>query len=236
MPSIALALKSCIPLAIWAACTFSPASAAAAAPCTPTAQADVERCVVGLSPLQMQEVHQFQLTEHWCWAASVAMVLRLHQLRVDQAEVVEARYAAHRGASREDILDLLNRTWKDRLGRTAHVSAGPLPHWRAGFGLLAPEILADLAAGKPVLVGAKSHATVLVQVVFERTRGGSAFASGRREQLVSAVVMDPATRSVVRTLTAAETAPEFALRVAVRHQPSATAPLHAAANLVPQMP
>jgi hypothetical protein len=194
--------------------------------CTPTAQAGVERCVTGLPATALAPMYQQQEASNWCWAAAVAMVLRRHGLEVPQQQVAlshdgQASDVAISGAA---ISRVLSRTWKDTQGREVEVAALPVPAWRRSFGLLAPEILRDLEEDKPLILGAREHAVVLVQLVYDRTPRGAT-------QLVRAVVLDPARGAGIRSLDGAELQPEYMARVAVEGGESVAARRAAATTL-----
>jgi hypothetical protein len=131
-----------------------PASATAA--CAPAAEAGVERCVSGLRAADLAEIFEAQQASNWCWAASVAMILRSYGARVSQEEVVRTLLGVpqNQRASAQAVGDVLNRTWRDAFGQTLVTSAQALAPWRRAMGVSAPEVLDDLANGRPVLLGA----------------------------------------------------------------------------------
>lgn len=178
--------------------------------CSPTGEAGVERCVSGLPATALAAMYQQQEASNWCWAAAIAMVLRRHGLEVPQQQVARSHdgQASDVALSAAAISRVLTRTWKDAQGNELDVAALPVPAWRRSFGLLAPEILRDLDEDRPLILGAREHAVVLVQVVYDRTPRGAT-------QLVRAVVLDPARGSGIRSLAGAELQPEFMARVAV---------------------
>lgn len=206
-----------------------PASAATA--CVRAAEAGVERCVSGLSAAAITAIFQAQQASNWCWAASVAMVLRRYGGQVSQEEVVRTAVGLteNQRASERTVSDLLNRTWRDALGQTLVASAEAVARWRRGMGLAAPEVLDDLARGNPLLLGAQEHAMVLVQVTYERRVDGKALTpSGVR--LVRALALDPASGNWLRSLRASELQPEFLTRVVVRVLPAGPALVAGAAD------
>lgn len=190
--------------------------AVAAVSCAPSQAAGIERCVAGLAPATLERIYQPQQASNWCWAASVTMVLRRYGLHVDQEEVVRARFgrADNVQVSGQAIGELLTRRWDDHAGRQASSSATLLPPWHRALGLAAPEVLDDLAQGRPLLLGAEQHAVVLVQVVYERRIDGRAVApAGVR--VLRAVVLDPASGQWLRSARSDERLPDFLARVRV---------------------
>jgi len=195
--------------------TLSGLSAVAGTQCGPTAEQGIERCVSGLSGADLLQMQQRQEASSWCWAASISMVLRRYGSMVSQEQIVGTHFgqAANEGIPAASIFELLNRSWEDGSGREVVSSARLLPAWRRQLGLVAPEVIEDLAQGKPLLIGTQQHAMVLVQLVFERPANGGGDSRGIR--LLRAVVLDPASDAGVRTLRVSESAPEFLARVRV---------------------
>lgn len=172
--------------------------ASAATTCEPTAQAGVERCVTGLPSATAAAMSQNQRASQWCWAASISMVLRAWGVEVPQEQIVRQHFgaAADLPAQGEDIVRLLNRTWRDRAGRAVSVAADPLPPWRVRMGLAAPEVLQDLDEERPAVLVLPRHAVVLVQLTYERATGDPA----SEVRLLDATVLDPARPQVLRSL------------------------------------
>jgi hypothetical protein len=192
--------------------------------CAPAAEAGVIRCVSGLRPAEMAAMFQAQHASNWCWAASIAMILLRYGLKVPQEELVRTAFgrAANERASVQAMGALLNRGWDDAQGRAVVVSSGPLPPWRRSFGLAAPEVLDDLAHGRPLLLVAQQHAMVLIQVIYElRIDGKPLSVAGVR--IVKALVLDPGSRDWPRSLEPAERRPEFVARTAVEVPPAHSA-------------
>lgn len=222
-----LRASRCVPRALLLALgvgLFALRPAAAATACVPAAEAGVERCVSGLSAAGMAAIFQAQEASNWCWAASVAMILRRYGGQVTQQEVVRTALGVpeNQRATERAVAGLLNRTWRDALGQTLVASAQAVARWHRGMGLAAPEVLEDLALGHPLLLGAQEHAMVLVQVTYERRSDGKALTpSGVR--MLRALALDPASGNWVRSLRASELQPDFLTRVEVQVQPAAHA-------------
>lgn len=210
-------------------------SASAESACAPSGEPGVERCVSGLPIATLSAMFEPQQASNWCWAASVAMILRRYGVAIPQEQVVRTAFglAANEGASVRAIADLLNRGWDDARGHALVASARLLPPWRRSFGLAAPEVLDDLAQGKPLLVGVQRHAMVLVQVIYERRVDGQPLTMvGVR--MVSATVLDPASYEWLRALRAAELQPDFLARVDVHAHRAAIADANAPAAQLAQ--
>jgi len=192
-------------------------AAQAATACGPAQQPGLERCVTGLPAATIAAMHQVQRASQWCWAASISMVLARYGIAVDQEQVVRAHFGAvaDQPVPQEAVAQLLNRDWRDARGQALQASAAPLPRWRKAAGLAAPEVLEELDAGRPLLVGANQHAMVLVQLVYERPLDPAAGPL----RLLRAVVLDPAQAVGVRSLKPAEREPTFLARVRVEPLP-----------------
>ncbi|RYY83838.1 MAG: hypothetical protein EOO24_38410 [Comamonadaceae bacterium] len=196
-------------------------TAQAATACGPSIEPGMERCVAGLPADALARMQQAQRASNWCWAASISIVLRRYGVQVAQEDVVRAHYgsAVNLGADAGAIGGMLNRSWTDSGGRSLSVAAAPLPRWRRHLGLLAPEVLEDLDGERPLLLGAQQHATVLVQVVYDRpVDAGTGTA-----RLVRAVVLDPAADLGLRTARAGELQPELLTRIEVQANEAAVA-------------
>lgn len=203
---------------LWVSCV-APASAETA--CAPTAQAGVERCVSGLPAAALATIFEPQQASNWCWAASISMILRRYGVTVPQEQVVRAAFgaASNERASVQAVGELLNRRWGDAKGHALVASAQPLAPWRRSFGLAAPEVLNDLAQGRPLLLGAQQHAMVLVQVTFERSVDGKPLTPvGVR--MLQALVLDPGSREWLRSLQASEARLDFLARISVQSVPA----------------
>lgn len=196
----------------------------AAVSCAPSDATGVERCVAGLAPAALHSMYQPQQASNWCWAASIAMVLRRYGMNVAQEQVVRAQFgqAENLRVSAETIGALLTRGWDDDAGRHASASVMLLPPWRRALGFAAPEVLDDLAGAHPLLVQTRHHAMLLVQVVYERRSDGGAIGpAGVR--VLSAAVLDPASGLHLRSLDEGDR-PEYLARVRVQ----VSAPVHGA--------
>ncbi|HZY17894.1 MAG TPA: papain-like cysteine protease family protein [Ramlibacter sp.] len=186
-------------------------TARAATDCAPAQQAGYERCVSGLPPATFARMQQWQKASNWCWAASISMVLRRYGVAVPQEQVVRTHYGSsvNLGVTAATISELLNRAWRDSTGRSVVTSTAALPAPQRPLGLLAPDVIADLTRGKPLIIGAQQHAVVLVKVVYERR------VDGGEPRLVDGVVLDPASDSGLRSIRRGEHVPDYVARIEV---------------------
>jgi len=120
-----------------------------------------------------------QRASQWCWAASIAMVLRHHGFVVSQERIVRETFGelVDMPGSTWQILAALQRTWTDDRGRRFQVTADMITG--------APEVaIAELAADRPLIVGTMGHAMVLTALGY----GTGGWSGGG---VTSAVVRDP---------------------------------------------
>lgn len=155
-------------------------------------------CWVGLPPAQMAMRLLPQAESQWCWAASISMLFEAAGFAVRQEDVVYTHFGmlADLPARARDITSLLNRTWKDVRGQRFAVSARSSRPGRDVQGVT-QEMLAELSAGRPLIIGVGSHAVVLGRVLVERP------APDGVTRVVGAMVMDPAPGAGLRWIDAA---------------------------------
>lgn len=208
-------LRACgFALATW----LLPLSGHATLACVATGTPGVERCQAGLSSASALELHETQKASEWCWAASIAMLLRHYGVHVQQEEVVRAYWgsATNLGVAMSDVTSLLQRTWRDPSGRAYTGSVKALLTPAAGVGDTG--VLQDLQEGRPVIIGTPRHAMVLVQVTYERVIADTP------EQVIrvlDAVALDPAPGTGLRALRPGERVPPYLTRVVAREQEGA---------------
>lgn len=199
-------------LALWLAAALQ--GAAWAQPQCGEADAQgVRLCRAGLLPVQVAGIAAAQQKPQWCWAASIAMVLAHHGLQVEQEELVRQLFgeAADRRASGEDVTRLLSRPWQGTDG--ARLGLHPVvgdAHARR-YGLRNDALIAELAAGRPLIVGVRAHMMVLVQVDYQH------FTRQDAVRMTGATVIDPA--AGVRPLAAAELRPSYVAALMPQQRP-----------------
>lgn len=194
----------------------------AAAECLATADPRIERCSAGLDPELASRLRQSQDASQWCWAASVSMILGRYGIPVSQQQVVREALGQpdNRALDVASVAELLNRPWRDGAGHLRASSATPLPPWRKAWGLAAPEVIEDLQQGRPLLLAAQHHAMVLVELVYERPVAGN---TRGPVKILRATVLDPQSASGLRSLTAAESRPDYLARISVASAAPTTA-------------
>ncbi len=133
-------------------------------------------CRVGIDLRQFQYAAQPQFQSQWCWAACISMLFAHHGFAVSQERIVREVYGAPvnmpamAGAM---IAGQLNRPWIDDRGRRFNARLGAAYDFDAGFRNLDNHmILAELAAGRPLVMGTRNHAIVLTALDYIPTPMG----------------------------------------------------------------
>lgn len=213
-------LRHVRPLGALAALLLATGFAQAGTRCDPSQTAGVDRCVSGLPASLIARIQQNQESSNWCWAASVSILLRRHGVSIPQAQVAREQLGRPDNVklSLEALPDLFNRTWRDDEGRQLEGALSPLPTWRKGLGISAPEVMEELHQGRPLLMAANGHAMVLVQVVYEQPSPGQG-STGEAPRIVRAVVIDPQSPVLVRSLKRQEQQPQYLARISVKNGP-----------------
>ena len=119
-----------------------------------------------------------QRASQWCWAASIAMVFRHYGFEVAQQRIVAETFGQviDAGASSDDIVKALSRTWTDDHGRRFQVQAD-------AYSASNETAIADLDQDHPLIVGTFGHAMVLTAL---------SYTSGARgPEVIGAMVRDP---------------------------------------------
>ena len=202
-------------------------AATAGTRCDPPRPDGVQRCVSGLPASLLGGIQQNQASGDWSWAASISMVLRRFGVSVAQEAVAQAHpgRAENVPVTPDTLAKVFNRTWLDTEGRQLEGSLSPLPTWRRADGIGAPEVLAELEEGRPLLLWHERQTMVLVQLVYERIPGAGAF-SHQQMRIVRAVVLDPQAPAILRSLKPAERHPQYLARVAITNGPHMEASAH----------
>ncbi|MDP1586450.1 MAG: papain-like cysteine protease family protein, partial [Prosthecobacter sp.] len=136
----------------------------------------VSVCEAGLPAAAVRQLAVVQEQSQWCWAASIQMIFAHHGFKVPQQEIVKDGYGLvtnKPAPSGEAMTRALSRPWIDQddkpfLGRALASDA-----LASRFQVSNQKVIAELVAGRPLLMGAIGHAVVLVNLRYERTERGS---------------------------------------------------------------
>jgi hypothetical protein len=169
------------------------------------------RCRAGLTQAQVQTMQRAQEKQHWCWAATVSMVLTHHGVPWSQQQLVRRQFGrlTDQKVSGAAITGLLSSPGGEEA--LADVAVGDLFSRR--FELDTVAVVRELAAERPLVFGVNGHAMVLVEVEFEQL-GSNAL------RIVAAVVVDPAPGRGVRPLRRSEMRPSYVASIQLKKKPA----------------
>jgi hypothetical protein len=109
-----------------------------------------------------------QYMDEWCWAACISGIFSYYGHPVSQARIVREAYGAivNLPGNPVQILAAINRQWIDDNGVSFLASGN-------SFGLTNAIAAQELAANRPLIVGALGHATVLTALEYVRDLWGN---------------------------------------------------------------
>ncbi len=169
-------------------------------------------CRAGLPVDRLHQLAVVQEQPQWCWAASISMIFAHHGYTVRQEDIVKGGYGVAvdlPAPSGQAMTNALTRAWVDEHDRAFQGKALASDALSKQYQVSNAKVLAELAAGRPLLLGAMSHAVVLVGLKFERSASGAI-------RIIGGTVIDP--RPVdggIRPLLRAEMRPTYVAAVQV---------------------
>ena len=169
------------------------------------------QCRAGLPADSVRKIAVVQEQPQWCWAASIAMIFAHHGYRVPQQEIVKDGYgiAANLPApSGQAMTNALSKAWTDQDDKPFQASASASDALASQYQVSKDQVMAELAAGRPLLVGALGHAVVLVGLNFQRLANGAV-------RITGGTVIDPQPGRGVRPMLTAEMRPTYVAAVQV---------------------
>ena len=129
--------------------------------------------------VELRDIHRFaalQAMDQWCWAACISMVFAHHGRAVSQQRIVEAAYGAAYNMpalSGAVIARQISRPWVDDHGHAFNARMTGVFDFDNGIMALDNAgVVAELEAGRPMIIGSGNHAMVLVGVNYVRTPFG----------------------------------------------------------------
>lgn len=185
------------------------------------------QCVSAIDRVKMETVRQ--RCADWCWAACIQAVFSLQGRETAQEWAVEKIFGGSKclrdgpGGNVQQVVRAINGEWVDQYGFKFQASAESLPDATLILGSSAPgtgtlatdtatqlffndgarQIVAELDSGRPLIIGAAGHATVLIAATYVKDRSDTIW-------LTELVVRDPwGDYPNLRTLTAAEARKAF---------------------------
>jgi len=171
----------------------------------------VSICSAGLPAESVQQLTVVQEQPQWCWAASISMIFAHHGYTVRQEEIVKDGYgvAANLPApSGQAMTKALSRAWVDGNHKPFKGQAVATDAFARQFQVSDHKVLAELADGRPLLLGAMSHAVVLVGLKYEKSERGNV-------RIIGGTVIDPRPGVGIRPLLAGEMKPTYVAAVRV---------------------
>jgi hypothetical protein len=189
----------------------APARAALVEECSQPDDRGIQRCRVGLDRERMAQLLRTQQQSQWCWAAAIVTLFAGEGFDMEQEAVVRAQFgdrAPDQALPIGEMTRLLNRSWKDRAGRP-FLSTAEATEFGGDLRRSTRHVLAELQAGRPLILGARQHAVVLAQVEFER------FTREDGIRITGGTVIDPARGQGVRHMAWYEMKPFYVAAVRV---------------------
>ncbi len=203
-PSILLSIAAAVVLAL-------PLPVLAEEDCGDPDAAGARLCRAGLSAERVQRMVAVQEQSQWCWAAAISMIFAHHGYQVAQQEIVKDGYgiAADLPApSGQAMTNAMSRAWTDTRNRPFQARALASDALGRQNQVSNDRVLAELMAGRPLLVGAMRHAVVLVGLRYQRRADGGV-------RIVSGTVIDPQPGQGVRPLLRGELKPTYVAAVQI---------------------
>lgn len=172
----------------------------------------VSICSAGLPADSLQQLAVVQEQPQWCWAASISMIFAHHGYAVRQEEIVKDGHggvAANLPApSGQAMTRALSRAWVDGNHKPFKGQAVATDAFARQFQVSDHKVLAELADGRPLLLGAMGHAVVLVALKYEKSERGNV-------RIIAGTVIDPRPGIGIRPLLAGEMRPTYVAAVQV---------------------
>ena len=168
-------------------------------------------CRAGLPVDGLRQLAVVQEQPQWCWAASISMIFAHHGYTVRQEDIVKNGYGVAvnlPAPSGQAMTNALSRAWVDENDKAFQGKAIASDALSRQFQVSNQKVLAELAAGRPLLLGAMSHAVVLVGLNFERSASGAI-------RIIGGTVIDPRLDGGIRPLLRVEMRPSYVAAVQV---------------------
>jgi hypothetical protein len=171
----------------------------------------VSICSAGLPAESVQQLAVVQEQPEWCWAASISMIFAHHGYTVRQEEIVKDGYGAAvnlPAPSGQAMTKALSRAWLDGNAKPFQGQAVASDSHARQFQVSEHKVLAELADGRPLLLGAMHHAVVLVGLTYEKSERGNV-------RILGGTVIDPQPGKGIRPMLAGEMKPTYVAAVQV---------------------
>lgn len=151
---------------------------------------------VGISNSKIQSINSSQQKAHWCWAASIQMVLNYYNIDINQKQIVERTYGTNPNGELPDWSASIG-TIHNNLNNLNIDNTGTRYKVKAQYGSGAPEpyfLIEELSQKRPVVIGFQSnfggHTAVITALSYYETKMGPV--------IRSIVVRDPMPSNCMR--------------------------------------
>ncbi|MFC5496600.1 C39 family peptidase [Caenimonas terrae] len=186
----------------------------------------VSICSAGLPAGSAERLVVAQEQPQWCWAAAISMIFAHHGYAVRQEDIVKDGYGAvvdMPAPSGQAMTRALSKAWVDGRHRPFQGHAVATDAYANRFQVSEHKVVAELADGNPLLLGAMQHAVVLVSLTYEKSRRGNV-------RILGGTVIDPQPGKGLRPLLAGEMKPTYVAAVEMMAEGQELAIADATAN------
>jgi hypothetical protein len=198
--------------------------ASAAETCHAPDASGVQACTASMDETRIREITITQHQPQWCWAASISMIFTHYGYRLSQEDIVlnvHGKVEDINAPSGEAMTKALRRQWRDPANQEFAVSTKTGDIDANRFEINNAAIVGELTEGRPLLIGTRGHAMVLVGANYQRHSNGDVVITGGQ-------VIDPLPGKGVRKLARNELILSYVSSVQVASvQPGPTHPLQA---------
>ncbi|MDB5948133.1 MAG: peptidase like family protein [Ramlibacter sp.] len=171
----------------------------------------VSQCHAGLPVESLPRLAVTQEQPQWCWAAAISMIFAHHGYHVAQQEIVKDGYgvaANFPAPSGQAMTNAMSKAWTDQHDKPFQARAWASDALGSQHQVSNDRVIAELGAGRPLLIGAQNHAVVLVGLRFERSARGNV-------RILGGTVIDPQPGQGIRPLLHVEMKPTYVAAVQV---------------------
>jgi hypothetical protein len=217
-------MRSLIAVAALGFITSWASQASAAETCNAPDANGVQACTASMDEARVREITITQHQPQWCWAASISMIFTYYGYKLTQEDIVlgvHGKVEDINAPSGEAMTKALRRHWRDPSNQEFAVSTKTGDIDANRFEISNATMASELGEGRPLLIGTRGHAMVLVSVNYQRHSDGDVVITGGQ-------VIDPLPGKGVRRLARSEMVLSYVSSVQVASvQPGPARPLQA---------
>lgn len=159
-----------------------------------------QACTASMDEARIREIIITQHQPQWCWAASISMIFAYHGYTLPQEDIVKdvhGKVEDIKAPTGETMTKALRRHWRDPSNQEFVVSTKTGDVDANRYEISNTTIADELGEGRPLLIGTRGHAMVLVGAHYERHANGEIVITGGS-------VIDPLPGKGVRRLAGSE--------------------------------